>query len=230
MFPQSYAPRCCAVVTVLLLLPGAASATTMQAIWFGTVEGHDQTNHLGLGVNYSSTFNLTVHYDTARGVTADVPGGITITGGGTWHEPSPITRVTFTIGDYAMDIGGDNYGQLFANANDPLAMRASYLTNDAAGRDEFQFSLFDSSMPTFGVLDREFSLYHIARYFGGTFFMGGADAGGDPTHYVTGSFYLQGVEVSRNEALPAVPLPPAAALLVGAIGGLGALRVRRKAA
>lgn len=214
-------PRAVAVAAAIALLPAVAMAATMQATWFGTLEGYDQTDHLGLGVNYQSDFTITISYDTGRGVTSHPPGGVSIVGGGAWHEPSPITRVSFTLGDVAIDVTGDNYGQLHANAATALGMGASYSQTDASGRNDLQFTLFDNSMATIGDLESELSIYHIGRYFGGTLYMAGADAGGQSTHYVTGSFYLSGVELREAEVPAPVPLPPAAALLLGGLGGLG---------
>lgn len=217
-------PRTLAVAAAIALAPAASMAATMQANWFGTVEGYDATDHLGLGTNYQSSFSITITYDTDLGVTTTPPGGVSITGGGTWQDPSPITRVSLTFGTTTIEMSGDNYGQLHANAADPLAMEASYSDTGPSGRNDLQFSLFDDSMPTLGNLEAQLSIYHASRYFGGTLYMGGADADGRTTHYVTGSFYLSGVELRRFEEPAPVPLPAAAVLLLGGIAGLGLVK------
>lgn len=217
------------------VLAGTASATTMQAVYTGTVYAStDATDSFGTGtVNGLDglAYSLVFLYDTPAGVLASDWYHTQQYGGTTYGWVDPVISATLTINNVSFSSSGDY--QSFEYRSDG---------GGTAFAQDYAYEYFDDSVTysyhhiydgLYGVpgsvpfdLSQPFSVTGPSG--GGYFSFVDYDYGTALySNYVFGALYSETLTVSIVSA--AVPLPATLPLMLVALGGLAALRRRRTA-
>jgi hypothetical protein len=197
----SVASLAAAAVIAFGVAAPAAKATTITAVYTGTIRnGDDSGNHFAGGLASGDAFTLTAFFKAPPG-TYDNTGGGSITGGGKVTLKTNGQSYTFDLTPNSYSL--NNFGQLQLFTGDTSF---TFLSSD-----------FFSATPPSSILDAFDSDCYADTYCSGSFEIttgGFSGASFDATHLTVSS----------------TPIPAALPLLATALGGLGFVGWRRKAA
>lgn len=219
------------------LLAGPASAATMEVVWTGTVyadydgDGTDLTGETvtatmiydtDLGTTQTDFYYQYVYGGTYNGTESPVVSGEASIGSETVSVTDPDYSYAVVYDQDAADFGYE-VDQYYTYAYDYVpdglgGYTASYFDVTLYGYEEF---LPDDLETAFAVTD----MSGLTGYgCTSSFIYDGSTYTYDP--YVC--FTVDSLTVTVLNDVAPVPLPASALLLIGAVGGMGALRLRRR--
>lgn len=227
-----------------------AQASVMQAIYKGTVvNSSNNSNAFGLTGLYSlnnQPYVLTYIYNTALGLSSNTSGvgsaTVAVNGGSFYGNiVSPMTAASLTINGVTMTVAGSYVGiisQEFATCHNCSSevQHTAEDVQDSMGPNAVSNILMASiqtssaNVPLSLTQPYSFSSDANTQLEGGNFSFS-TKVNGESTFFVAGMFKVQSVAVSvvgTNVDPSPVPLPASAGLLLAAVGGIGALRLRRR--
>ncbi len=225
------------LIAAALVVAGAgAQAAVMQAVFSGTINlGVDETGYFGApNTDLAGTaYSLTYVYDTSIGDRYKSPGSDQLFDNGA----TPTVSASLTINGKTFSQTTDVVAQYLALDNNYFAAfsQDSFTTVDALGgiltqtTNIFAAGVYDFLSTYANGLETPFSAsFPTSTAFDSYFQLFTKDVVADATiTRVYGSLNVNNVAVTEV-LTSAVPLPASLGLFVMALGGLGALRVRRR--
>jgi hypothetical protein len=195
----SVAGLCAAVVMAIGVAAPAARATTVTAVYTGTIRnGDDSGNHFNGGLNSGDAFTLTAFFKAPPG-TYDSTGGGSITGGGTVTLNTNGQNYTFNLSPNSYSL--NNFGQIKLFTGDTSS---TFLASD----------FYSPSLPA-SILTAFDGGCYADTYCSGSF------------EITTGGFSGASFDATHLN-VTATPIPAALPLFASALLGLGFVARRRK--
>jgi hypothetical protein len=238
-----------ATVALTLVLSLPAAAVTMKAVVTGTItEGFDATGVYGAARSDLAGKAVTVTYIFDPDLAGDgstSPGYMNVVGGVDFGFPgqSPLLSVLVSIGTTTRGFAGgfkDYFSVRDVTAPavfDPFeqwyGLAYSYLeANDGASTfldyvESTVFYYYDGVITADLEAPFDYQVVPETSFRKGSFETKSVDPLNDFFEAASGEFEIDRIVVTRADDVAPVPLPASALLLLGALGGIAALRRRR---